>query len=78
MEKKIKENAIKDYLEMVKKSWTYKKLTIKEKENFYKCIEWADRGNCIKGNYHTRWNILHAIYHSFLIGIGYTDFNWRE
>ena len=32
----------------------------------------------LKGTYYNRWHILQAIYHSYLIGIGYTDFNWRD
>ena len=78
MENKNKENVVNDYVNMIVKSWTWKKLTDKEKEKFYESIEWASRGNCIKGNYLQRWNILHALYHTFLNGVGYTDFNWRN
>lgn len=75
---KNKELAVYDFNEMIKKSWTYEKLTDNEKEKWEMLLINVRTLTCLKGNYNTRWNILNAIYHSYLIGLGYTDFNWRD
>lgn len=76
---KIKENAKKDFIEMIKKSWTYEKLTKEEKDNlaivFFEDVRLE---KALKGSYNHRWDILQIVYSSFLKGCGYTDFNWRE
>lgn len=75
---KNKELAIYDFKEMIQKSWTYEKFTEKEKENWEMLLINNRTLTCLKGDYNTRWCILQAIYYSYLIGLGYTDFNWRE
>lgn len=60
MERK-KENAKKDFIDMIEKSW----IDVRTEK-------------ALKGSYNHRWDILQIIYHSFLKGCGYTDFNWRE
>lgn len=72
-----KENAINDFIDMIKHSWTYEKLTKQEK---YKLVEVFNNirvSKCLKGTYKQRYDILQAIYMSFLYGVGYNDFNWR-
>ena len=75
-----KETAIKDYLAMIKQSWTWAKLTEEEKEcfeNFLASHQMVESG--VKGNYSQRWIILDAIYQAFLIGCGYRNrVDWRE
>ena len=75
---KTKELTVYDFREMIKNSWTYEKLTDIEKENWEMLLIDTRTLSCLKGNYNTRWNILQAIYHAYLIGLGYTDFKWRE
>lgn len=82
---KNKENAIKDFLEMIEHSWTWDRLTQKEKDQFKEAFEtitvsWANSGdNVIKGTYRDRWSTCNAIYHMFLAGVGYdnNDPRWK-
>ena len=75
-----KENAIKDYLAMIKQSWPWAKLTDEEKdwfETFLASHPMVEHG--VRGNYSQRWIILDAIYHAFLLGCGYHNrVDWRE
>ena len=73
-----KEKALYDFKVMIEKSWTYEKMTREEKDNWERVLNDIRTITCLKGNYNTRWNILQAIYMSYLIGIGYDSFNWRE
>lgn len=75
---KDKENVVIDFNKMIKKSWTYAKLTECEKDK-WRCILTDVRlSNSLKGTYNQRWEILNLAYASFLYGVGYTGFNWRE
>lgn len=67
-----------DFLEMIKKSWTYEKLT-KEEKGKINCILLDSRtSENIKGNYNQRWKALNALYYAFLIALDYTPTGWRE
>lgn len=76
---KSKENEQRDFVEMIEKSWTFDKMTEQEKAD---CMELLLRSNqtAVKGSYKTRWNILLAVYHGFLAGLGYfrNPATWRE
>ena len=76
MERK-KENAFSDFMDMIRNSWTYDRMTNDEKERLYKAFEWVECCG-LAGTYKQRFAILHIAYNAFLQGIGYTDFNWRE
>ena len=71
---KDKENAWKDYIDMIVKSWTYDRMTATEREN---CMEALRRAH-LKGGYYQRWEYLQDIYTAFLYGLGYTGCGWRE
>ena len=73
-----KENAMYDFNTMIQKSWTYEKMTTEEKKRWIKVLNDIRVDKCLKGTYQQRWDILQAIYMSYLLGIGYTNFNWRE
>lgn len=73
-----KELALYNFKVMIEKSWTYGKMTKEERDNWERVLNDIRTITCLKGNYDTRWNILQAIYMSYLIGIGYNNFNWRE
>ena len=74
-----KETAQQDFIEMIKKSWTYGRLTEQEKGD---CIRLLTDRTCraLKGTYSQRWEVLHAIYSGFLAGLGYfrNPVAWRE
>lgn len=69
-----KEIALTDFIEMTKKSWTYNRLTEKERAN---CLE-ALRESKLKGTFRQRWDILQSVYHGFLIALDYKPIGWRE
>lgn len=71
---KAKENALNDFIEMTKKSWTFGRLTEKEKNAFLS----MDFQIFLFGSYKQRFYILHGVYSAFLDGCGYSGPNWRE
>lgn len=74
---KIKENVLNDYKQMIYKSWTYAKLTKNERQQLEQTFESVTTRNALKGTYTQRWEILQAIYSSFLYALYYTP-DWRE
>ena len=77
-----KENAYKDWFDMIVLSWTWARLTELERmkfedevENF--CGEHSSI-QILKGNYNQRWNILQALYSIYLDGLGYNHGKFRE
>jgi len=77
-EEQIKENALDNFYENIKKSWTYEKLTTAEINRLEKVLFSVQIENCLKGTYNQRYETLNAIYHSFLMALDYTPINWRE
>ncbi len=75
---KDKELAKQEYLEMIKQSWTWAKLTDKEKNKFVEILEYPSSVVVIKGDYKQRWRACGALYHTYLTGLGYDDSSkWR-
>ena len=77
MNNKNKDNVFTDYLEMIKKSWTYARMTKEEREKIQEILTSGKIKEDIKGTYQQRWQALNALYYAFLIGIGYNNFDWR-
>lgn len=73
-----KENALQDYIDMIKKSWTYEKLTKDEISRLMYVFDWSDRQGLIKGSYKDRWDTLQVLYTSFIYALGYNPYGWRE
>ena len=69
-----KENATNNYISMTIHSWTFDRMTEDEKKRCIESLKYAK----VAGAYNTRWEILHSIYHAFLLGLGYTGPRWRE
>lgn len=68
-------NAVFDYFNsVISHSWTWERLTDKEKECFKTCIDFGR----IQGSKRQRITTLNMIYSAFLHGVGYTPTNWRE
>lgn len=69
------ENALQDYFEnVIKKSWTWEKLTEREKFNFLYLLDFDK----IKGTKKNRIEILCLVYRAFLVGLGYDSSDWRD
>ena len=67
--------AVENYFQnVIKKSWTWQKLTEEEQKRFVD-MNVFDR---IKGNDKTRVEWLNTIYQSFLSALGYKPIGWRE
>ena len=81
MDKRDKDNALRDYLNMCRRSWTWERMSEKERKNFLSIFQHGPDGPAavaLRGSYLQRWNILQAIYSAFLSGLGYTGGDWRE
>ena len=72
------ENAIRDFVDMITKSWTWKKMTYEELTKCLQLFLWGNLRAAIKGSYKQRFEICHAIYSAYLAGIGYDGPNWRN
>lgn len=67
--------AVENYFQnVIKKSWTWEKLTEEEQKRF---IDMNVFGR-IKGNDATRVEWLNTIYQSFITALGYKPIGWRE
>ena len=75
---RTKENAFLHGLSMFCRSWTFERMTANEKTSCVESLLWANRQGMIKGTFCDRINIMNAVYHAFLCGIGYTGAAWRE
>lgn len=73
-----KENVLEDFVKMTEQSWTYEKMTQKEKDRLTEVFYGGTIENSLKGTYKQRWEILQAVYYSFLMGLDYTPIGWRE
>jgi len=62
-----KENAIWDFVEMIRKSWTYNVLTWYEKDR----VEDILFSVKLSGSWKQRWCVLQSVYSAFLEGLGY-------
>ncbi len=73
-----KEQVIEKFAKMIEQSWTYEKMTKKEKENWQRVINSSRLEKAVKGTTKQRWETLQAIYESFLFALGYENGLWRE
>ena len=75
-----KENALETFLTNIKQSWTWAKLTDKEKRTFESRLKTNQAQNLIQGTYLQRYNVYTAMYDMFLSGLGfYENFrHWRK
>ena len=70
--KSNKENAIKNFLEMIKQSRTRERLTDDEKNRFLDFLDNSQMSeDAVKGTYERKQIILCALYYSFLAACGY-------
>ena len=74
---KPKENAMQDFVEHVRHSWPYDRMTAGEKYLCEKALTSACAHD-IQGNYNQRWMAYNAIFYGYLLGIGYNGALWRE
>ena len=67
-------NVTEDHFQaVIKKSWTWQRLTEEEKANFINL-----NFDNIKGTKKQRLLLLNDIYKAFLAGLGYKPIGWRE
>lgn len=70
---KNKEDAKAAYIDVVLHSWTYARMTEEEKQ---RCL--TIFSDDIQGTYGQRCVAYANIYSAFLIGLGYSGFDWRD
>ena len=73
---KDKNDAYMDFLAMIRKSWTFAKLTDKEQQKFIEVM--FDYSDCVSGTYKQRYKAYQAMYESFLTALDYKAIGWRE
>lgn len=74
-----KENAFSDYIQVIKQSWTWNRMTEEEQKRFLDMvIQEYNRNLVIVGTYQHRNRVLNAIYGAYLSGLGYCGGDWRE
>lgn len=75
---KNKDLAYDDFINMIVQSWTYERLSYTEKNRAIDALRHAFDTGAIAGNYKQRFEILHAVYYSYLLALDYNPCNWRE
>lgn len=68
------------YRSMIIESWTFQRLTEEEKERLmiFLSPENPQIREALKGRRGHCWDILQAVYSSFLQALGYKPIGWRE
>lgn len=72
---KNKENALNDFMEMIRKSWTYNRLTPEEIKRLESDVL---RDMPLFGNYKQRFEQLNNVYYAFIVGLDYNPLTWRK
>lgn len=72
-----KDDAVKNYYDLISKSWTWEKLTKEEQKRFSNLLNDGRITKTIKGNYQQRWEVLESLYYSYLIALNYSWDKWR-
>lgn len=66
------------FLQMIKESWTWARLTEEEKNIFENQLSRPIIFDTIKLCKKNTLSILNALYDTFLSALGYKDWHWRE
>ena len=73
---KNKEQAYTDYIEVIRQSWTFGRMTGDEKQ---RCLAYfAKEQDKLKGDYYQRHDTLSLMYGAFLSALDYQPIGWRE
>lgn len=77
---KVKENAVLHYIAMIRRSWTFNRMTEQEQTDCMNIFLRANAHERIKGSFDARWEILQNMYDAFLSALGYYHdcMGWRE
>ena len=75
---KNKELAYNDFVNMIECSWTFGRMTDAERSRCFDSLHAVPSLGLLRGNYDARFDILHAVYRAFLMGLGYDGPAWRE
>ena len=75
---KNKELSYNDFINMIVKSWTFERLSYDEKNRAIDALRHAFDTGAITGNYKHRFEILHAVYYSYLLALDYKPVGWRD
>ena len=74
-----KGNAFLQFLSIICRSWTFGRMTERERENLVNSFLQSNEQGLIKGNYNARWNTMQAMYSAFLSALDYDRYpgDWR-
>ena len=75
-----RENTLHSFLANIKESWTWAKLTDRERRLFESRLRTSTTQKLIQGTFHQRYAAYTAMYDMFLAGLGYYEdcMNWRD
>lgn len=73
-----KEFALYDFMEMIKRSWTWGRMTEDEHKRYLEAVERGFELGQIKGSYKDRWDALRLTYSMFLAALEYEPSGWRD
>ena len=78
--KSEKLEILEQYREMIKNAWTFQRLTKKEQDRIMYILSdnHVQTIEALKGTRQHCWNILQAIYSSYLLALDYKPIGWRE
>ena len=68
MDNRKKENAVRDFLQNIVNSWTWKKLTEREKKEITERIQLAEERHIISGTYAQREKLALEMYDIYMMG----------
>lgn len=74
MTQNLDEVTVKYFQNIIKNSWTWRRLTEEEKQRFVN----LEAVNRIEGNKDVKEQWLFTVYAGFLAGLGYDGLRWRE
>lgn len=61
-----KEKVFKNFKKMIEMSWTYDKMTEKERQKWIEILNSQQTIDTVKGTYQQRWKILQIMYKCYL------------
>ena len=80
MTQEEKREKAKEHFDSLRSSWTYERMNETERRKWQELFNWV----CNCGTLYAMRtekeinNLINAVYHSYLIGIGYTNGDWRS
>lgn len=73
-----KENAFAIGIATFCRSWTFDRMTHREKIRCLEAFDFANEQGTISGTFKSRMQAMNAVYNAYLMGLGYNGHTWRD